>query len=405
MKILIVHNYYQNSGGEDVVFQAEAELLRQHGHSIVTYIRNNDEISHYGLFKRASLSVNTVWSKNSRHAVGEIIANEHPDVAHFHNTFPLISPAAYYACKKAGVPVVQTLHNPRFLCPAGTLFRDGHLCEECLGKTVPWPSILHSCYRRSRTQTSVVAGMLWAHRYLGTWQNQVSVFICSTRFYSMKFTEGGLPAEKLMLKPHFVLADPGVRHTSGDYALFIGRLATEKGIETLLRAWEALKGPALKIRGEGPLMPEVESLKRRRGLEIDIVPRLGRSDLMNLIKGARFLVWPSVGYYETFGLVAIEAFSCGVPIIASGFGAMAEIVAHGRTGLHFAPGDAEALAAKVKWAWDHPQEMEEMGRRARSEYEAKYTAEQNYEMLMRIYGNAMADSRQRGNKALVSDAI
>ena len=389
MKILLAHNRYQIPGGEDEVFRSEAGLLRSAGQEVLEYVRDNDEIQEYGIWDKATLSLRTVWAWDSVRELTGILKREKPDVAHFHNTFPLISPAAYYACREASVPVVQTLHNPRLLCPAATLFREGHLCELCLGKSLPWPGVIHACYRRSRIQTSVVAGMYATHRWLGTWQNEVSIFICSTAFYRKKFTEGGLPAEKIALKPHFIAADAGVRQGSGTYALFIGRLAPEKGVGTLTNAWKSLKGRPIKIRGEGPLLPEVQNLRSQGGPEIDLVPRLERAELMNLIKGARFLVWPSLGYYETFGLVAVEAFACGVPVIASRIGVMEEIVQDGRTGLHFTPGDPEDLAAKVEWAWTHDQEMEEMGRNARAEYEAKYTAERNCEMLMGIYRQAL----------------
>ncbi len=383
MKILLVHNSYQQPGGEDEVFANERDLLRSAGHEVVEYVRDNDEIRDYGIWNKATLSLRTVWAWDSARELRELLKREKPDLAHFHNTFPLISPAAYFVCREFVVPAVQTLHNPRLLCPAATLFRDGHLCDECMGKSFSWPGIVHACYRNSRIQTGVVAGMLAIHRGLGTWEKGGFIFICSTEFYRKKFIEGGLSAEKIALKPHFIAPDPGIRQGGGEYALFIGRLAPEKGVRTLLEAWKSLRGRPIKIRGEGPLLADVRSLQGQSDLEI--IPRLERTELTSLIKGARFLVWPSEGYYETFGLAAVEAFACGVPVIASRVGAMEEIVADGRTGLHFTPGNADDLAAKVEWAFTHPKEMEAMGLEARAEYEAKYTAERNYQMLMEIY--------------------
>lgn len=391
MKTLFVHNHYQLSGGEDEVFLRESELLRSKGHEVLEYVRNNGEIREYGVWDRATLSLRTVWAWDTARELREILRKEKPRIAHFHNTFPLISPAAYYACQEGRIPVVQTLHNPRLLCPAATLFRDNRVCELCLGKSFPWPGVAYSCYRGSRIQTTVVAAMLATHHWLGTWRNRVSLFVCSTDFYRKKFIAGGLPADKIVLKPHFIAPDPGIHGGKGDYALFVGRLAIEKGVGTLVDAWKYLKNYPIKVRGDGPLLPRVRDLRSCDGLEIEIVPQLSRTELMNLFKGARFLIWPSLGYYETFGLVAIEAFACGVPVIASRLGAMAEIVEDGRTGLHFTAGDPEDLAAKVEWAWTHPQEMEAMGRNARAEYEAKYTPERNYEMLIGIYRRAIAN--------------
>jgi glycosyltransferase involved in cell wall biosynthesis len=389
LRILLIHNRYQQPGGEDSVFEAEKRLLLDAGHSVIEYTRHNDEIADYGLWQKATLAPRTVWAWDSYHGIKSLLERERPDVAHAHNTFPLISPAAYYACWEARVPVVQSLHNPRLLCPGATLCREGKTCQECLGAAFPWRAVLHGCYRDSRAQTCTVAAMLGVHRWLDTWSQKVARYLVFTDFYRREFISGGLPAEKILTKPHFVAPDPGLRREPGAYALFVGRLATEKGVHTLLGAWQRLTSVPLLVRGEGPLADEVRRFTGRYGSNLKLVPRLGRSSLVSVMKRARFLVWPSEGYYETFGLVAVEAFACGVPVIASRLGAMAEIVEDGKTGLHFTPGDPEDLAAKVEWAWAHPREMEEMGRAGRAEYESKYTAQRNYELLMDTYHSAI----------------
>jgi glycosyltransferase involved in cell wall biosynthesis len=226
--------------------------------------------------------------------------------------------------------------------------------------------------------------MLATHWQLKTWERLVDCYIVFTEFYRRKFVEAGLPAEKIVVKPHFV-EDHGVRRTVGSYALFVGRLAPEKGVDTLLEAWRELRHIPLMIRGEGPLSHKVQQLARESGGTVQLLPRLDGDELAGLTQGARFLVWPPEGHYETFGLAAVEAFSCGVPVLASRIGVLEEIVEDGRTGLHFAPSDPADLAAKVDWAWAHPEEMAAMGRAARAGYEAKYTAERNYQMLMEIY--------------------
>ena len=389
MKILMVHNSYQQHGGEDSVFHAERELLSAAGHDVIQYTRANGEIALNGFVSRAGLAAGTVWARDSYRQLRELTLREKPDVAHFHNTFPLISPAAYYACAEAGVPVLQSLHNARLLCPAATFYRDGHACTDCLGRMLPWPGVLHGCYRNSLVQTGVVAGMLSFHRLLKTWEKRVNTYIVFSEFYRRKFAEAGLPREKITVKPHFVAPDPQQTGDAQRYALFAGRLAAEKGVRTLLEAWKQLKFIPLKVRGDGPLETCVRELADDPHYCIEIVSRLEREELTALFHGARFLVWPSGGYYETFGLVAVEAFACGVPVIASKIGVMAEIVQDGVTGLHFEPGNAADLAAKVEWAWNHPEETARMGRAARAEYEAKYTPERNYKMLMGIYRRAM----------------
>lgn len=387
MKLLLAHNFYRQSGGEDEVFLRESELLRCAGHEVLKYTAHNSEIAEGGIFGKAKMAARTLWAQDGVARLRSLLRRERPDLAHFHNTFPLISPGAYYACQQEGIPVVQSLHNARLICPAATFYREGNACEDCLGRVVPWPGVVHACYRNSHLQTAVVAGMLAGHRILGTWREQVDAYIVFTEFFRQKFISAGLPSKKIFVKPHFLVTDPGMKQTTGDYALFLGRLAAEKGVPTLLKAWRSLGHVPLRIRGQGPMESDVEQLTRENP-SVSTLPYLSRKECFDLIKGARFLVWPSGGYYESFGLVAIEAFACGTPVIASRTGAMKEIVADNWSGLHFTPDDPNDLASKVWWAWCHPKEMEAMGRAARAEYRAKYTGERNYQLLMEIYCQA-----------------
>ncbi len=384
MKILLIHNFYQQHGGEDTAYWRELDLLRHKGHEVLTYERSNSERQDFGLLQKATLPINTIWASQSFREIKAILKREKPDLAHFHNTHFMVTPSAYYACREERVPVIQSLDNPRLICPAASFFRDGHTCEDCLHKTPPWPGVLHACYRGSRLQTAAVAAMLTTHRLLRTWQELVDYYLVATEIYKQKFVEGGLPVDRLVVKPHFVHPDPGTRlDTRGDYALFIGRLDPEKGVPTLLKAWQKITHIPLKIRGAGKLSAAVNNP------QIQLINRLSEAKLTELIKRARFLVWPSEGYYETFGFVAAEAFACGVPVIASNAGVMQEMVQDHLTGLHFLQGSADDLASKVEWAWDHPKEMTEMGKHARREYETKYTAEKTYPKLIEVYQAAI----------------
>jgi glycosyltransferase involved in cell wall biosynthesis len=388
MVMLFVHNYYQRPGGEDAGVRQERDLLAAAGHRIVEYSRYSGEIALDGISSRIKLGVGALWSKRTYSELRSLIARERPEVAFIHNTVPLISPSAYFACAEAGVPVVQTLHNYRFLCPAGTFLREGKICEECVTSTL-FRSVRHSCYQDSASASATLALMLASQRALGTWQEKVACYIARTEFARKKFIEGGLPAERIVVKPCFVNPDPGPRAGSGDTVLFLGRLSPEKGLRTLIAAWEHLDGSVpLRIAGDGPLRGELETeVERRRVAGVKVLGRVPDADLLAEVKRARFLVFPSE-WYEGLPLTIAEAFTCGVPVVASRIGSMIELVEDGRTGLHFAPGDPADLAAKVEWAWTHPKEMEEMGLAARREYETKYTAEQNYDALMRIYETA-----------------
>jgi len=389
MKILLVHNAYQQPGGEDIVFRHECNLLRRFGHNVTTYERSNYEVDSYTGFARLGLVKDVVWNSRSRRQFSQLLKDTRPDVVHVHNTFMMISPAMYAACQETEVPVVQTLHNYRLLCPAANLFRDGHPCEECMTHSLV-RGIAHACFRESFVATATVACMLKVHRVLGTWQNAVSAYVALSNFSKQRFIAGGLPQEKIIIKPNFVEPDPGPRTSDGEYALFIGRLSAEKGLHTLLAAWKHTPHVPLVIVGDGPLLSELQACAGRLELHnIVFRGRLPRHETEAALKNARFLVQPSE-CYENFPMTVVEAFACGSPVICSRLGALQEIVNDGQTGLHFNPGDSEDLAAKIDWAWQHREATLAMGQRARREFEAKYTAEQNYRQLVDLYRRVLA---------------
>jgi glycosyltransferase involved in cell wall biosynthesis len=385
MKILAVHNRYQRPGGEDQVFVDETALLEARDHRVVRYEVHNDQVERVN---RLTLAKDTVWNTSAHRELRALIRLERPDVVHFHNTLPLVSPAGYYAARAEGVPVIQTLHNYRLLCPVALFFRDGRVCEDCMGKAVPWPGVVHECYRGSRAASGVIATMLTVHRVLRTWTEMVDVYIALTEFARKKFIEGGLPAGKIVVKPNFVAPDPGRGQGGGGYALFVGRLAPEKGTGTMLAAWERLGTRIpLKIVGDGPLRDRVVEAAARRS-NVEWLGHRPVEEVHALMGKADMLVFPSE-WYETFGRVAVEAFATGTPVIGANIGAVAELVEHGRTGLEFRPGDPEDLVTQVEWALSHPAELRRMRDEVRAEFEAKYTAERNYRALMEIYEAAL----------------
>lgn len=395
MKIMIVHNRYQQPGGEDVVFEQERQLLESAGHEVVTYRRSNWEADSYYGIKRLALARRAIWAEDTRREFLALLRMHKPDLVHVHNTFIMISPSIYAACREVDIPVVQTLHNYRLFCPAATFFRNGHICEECVEHTL-WRSVRYGCYRDSRPATAAVALMLAVHRARQTWTRDITSYIALTEFARSKFVQGGLPADKIFIKPNFVHPDPGLRDgcDDGDYVLFVGRLSSEKRVDTLLKAWALLrKRIPLLIIGGGPQHRQLEEASQERGLYgINFLGSLPHDQTVAAIKRARVLIFASE-VYETFGLTMVEAFACGVPVICTRLGAMQEIVDHGRTGLHFTAGDAEDLAETTQWAWNNPARTRLMGKEARQEYENKYTAEKNYPILMRIYEQALRTPR------------
>lgn len=392
MVILFVHNYYRDRGGEDAGVRQERDLLAAHGHRVVEYNRDNAEIDSNGVPAKVKLGLGTIWSRRSYNEIRALAQRERPDVAYLHNVVPLISPSAYYACQQERIPVVQTLHNYRLFCPAGPLYREGKICEECVHHSVV-RSIRHHCYRDSALATASIAGMIAVHRWLKTWDRHVDGFIVRTEFARRWFVAAGIAAEKVTVKPCFVEADPGCPWTRREAALFVGRLSAEKGLDTLLRTWNRVgRKIPLRIIGDGSLREKIE----REVSELCGVEFLGWLEtpaVLEKMKQARFLVLPSE-WYEGLPLTLVQAFACGLPVLASRLGSMAEVVEHGKTGLHFNAGDEKDLAGVVEWAWTHPSEMEEMGRNARAEYEAKYTAQRNYDALMRISERVIRAKRQ-----------
>jgi len=381
MRILSIHNAYQIRGGEDESRACEEQMLRDHGHQVDIYEDTNDRISK---LSSAQLASRTIWSNEAYQAVKEHLTQYRVDVVHVQNFFPLISPAVHHAAQSAGVPVVQTLRNYRLLCPNGLFFRQGSICEDCLGKAIPYPSVLHGCYRESRSASALVAAMLMTHRALKTWDDSVDCFIAPSEFTRQKFIEGGLPEQKIVVKPNFVHPDPGIGLGDGGYILYVGRLSIEKGLDTLIEAWKQLKIKVpLKIVGIGPLSDFLIQETKK----LDTIEWLGRksmNEVHELMGHAMAVVFPSK-WYETFGRVAAEAFAKGTPVIASKIGAIAELVDHYHTGLCFQPGDAGDLAAQVQWLRENSDRLPQMRHMARTKFETKFTAEDNYKKLVEIY--------------------
>lgn len=388
MKILLLHNLYQQPGGEDAVVDQEKALLTAKGHDVQLLTVDNDTIT--GAWSQARTAVSSIYSFSSRAKVRKAIRQFAPELVHVHNFFPLLSPSVYDACEREGIPVVQTLHNYRLICPNALLYRNGRPCELCLARKVPWPGVLHACYRDSYFGSAALAAMISGHRLRGTWDRHVT-YITLSEFSRKKLIAGGLRDDRLFTKPNFVLADPGRGARAEGFALFVGRLSEEKGIGTLLSAWTQLGTQKLKVVGDGPLVTQVQAATSS---SIELLGRQSSDAVLKLMGEAAFLVFPSE-CYENFPRVLAEAFAKGLPILASRLGSAEELVADGRTGLLFNSGDASDLAAKAEWMFSHPEELNRMSLAARKEYEEKYTADRNYERLMQVYQAAMENADKR----------
>ena len=392
MRILLAHNYYRSiaPSGEDAVFLHERTLLESRG-EIVPYERHNDDIDESTLGRKIRLGLNAAWSRKTYEELCALIHKARPEIAHFYNTFPLITASAYAACQDKGVPVVQTVQNYRFVCPNGLLLRGGKPCEDCFGTNF-LPAIRHRCYRASLPATGAVVWSLLNNRWRGTYNNLVNRYIAPTQFGANKLIQGGLPMHRMEVKPNFLPVIPALGTGSGGYALFAGRLSPEKGLRNLLEAWKSVKGLPLKIAGEGPLREELQSYATMHNLPVEFLGCVSYSEVLELTRDAIFLVVPSE-WYEGFPMVVVQALACGTPVIASRLGSLDEIVEEGKTGLKFEAGNPRDLAIRVnELASDRPR-LARMRIQARSTFEEHYTAEKNYSELMEIYQNAICDFR------------
>lgn len=388
MRIVLVHNHYVHPGGEDEVFAAEADVLRSHGDQVVTYTLHNSRIASMG---KMDLARSTIWNRQVFSELTELIRQFGPDLVHFHNTFPLVSPAAYVATQRLGVPVVQTLHNFRLLCVNGLLLRNNQPCEDCLGRAVAWPGVLHRCYRQSRGASAGVAAMVAVHRWRGTWRSAVDTYIALSEFARIKFMAGGLPEDRVVVKPNFLPTDPGIGRHGGRFALYVGRLSPEKGVAALVQLWGTLRAPLpLRMIGTGPL----SSLSADSPPNVEWLGWQPREHVLAAMKDACFLVFPS-RWYEGFPMVLLEAMATGLPIIASRLGSVPEILREGSLGVLVTPGSPEHWTRTLHWATHHPDELAAIGQRGRHAYEAEYSSDVGYQRLIEVYRRTV--DRTRGH--------
>jgi len=379
MRVLLAHNFYKISGGEDIVVRDELANLKQNGIDARFFSVDNDHIN--GFLEKATSAVNVVYNLRSRRTFRKILDDVRPDVVHIHNFFPTLSPSIFDACRAARVPAVMTLHNFRLLSPGGLLYPD-HADHDLKGPC--WWTVPKKVYRNSAIGTLAVAAMIEFHKKAGTWFKKVDRFIALSTWAKAMFVAGGLPADRIVVKPNFVAppeaSDIGMRRG----ALFVGRLDEQKGIHVLLRAWEGTDYP-LTIIGDGPLANLVQESAQNG---IIYRGRQPRDVVQQEMRRAKFLVLPSLGS-EMLPVTVLEAFANRLPVICSDLPALSDLVKTGVTGLTFASGDAAALSRQAQWAASNDRLMGEMARRAASDYETRYTPEAHFARIMEIYADAI----------------
>jgi glycosyltransferase involved in cell wall biosynthesis len=385
--VVVVHEHYQQFGGEDVAVEADVALLKSHGHRVSLYERSNDEIHEMGPLGRVQLAVGTVWSAKSRRELANVLDEHRPDVVHVHNTFPLISPAVYRAATERGIPVVQSIHNYRLVCSTGALRRDGRACMDCVGKKVPLAGVRHACYRNSRAQSLVVAAMQATHQAIRTFDRHVDLFLPVSEHVRRRLVEvGAFRADRSTVRRNHLSPDPGIRPAGADrgYAIFAGRLAAEKGVDVLIRAAAEVPDLPVRVVGDGPERKSLERLAVEIGASnVTFLGRLPRPQVLEEVAGARCFVLTST-WEEPMGLVLIEAAALGVPIIGTNLGGTPEAV-NAETGELVPAGDPSSLARVLKDALGDPEKWWHRGQAARRHFETEFSAERAYATLLSAY--------------------
>jgi len=400
MKVLLAHNYYGSTApsGENQVFEAEGNLLRQRNHEVHEFLRHSDSIRAKGIRGAVQGALSTPWNPFSANKIRQSVENTRPDVVHVHNTFPLLSPSIFHSISHRAARVL-TLHNYRLFCPAAIPMRAGRVCTDCIDNHSVWPSLQHGCYRNSRLATIPLAANVALHRNLGTWAKQVDAFIALTEFQRERMIAAGLPANLVHVKPNFYPGEPVMLPWTErqDNVVFVGRLTAEKGVVALVKAWFlwGSLAPELRIVGDGGLRVELEQLAAASPqVRIRFVGQLSGTAAQQEIARARLLVLPSESF-ETFGLVILEAFASGTPAAVSNIGPLPFIVHPGENGVVFEPANPQSLLNAVRSVWEKNGELERLAKGARRSYEMLYNEDANYRMLMAIYEQAMEVSRRR----------
>lgn len=379
-KVLMVHNFYQIGGGEHTVFKNEVDLLRQHGHEVIEYTRNNNELKQNKL-KLVLLPFTTIWSWKTYNDIRRIIKDNHINIVHCHNTFPLISPSVYYAARSMKVPVIQTIHNFRLLCPNGSFFCDGEICEKC-NETGSFRSALqNNCYRNSKIQTLVLVAMLKFHRWIGTYQKISYIFL--TKFNREKFSKLiDVNSEQVFIKPNFVKeSNCFVNAVENKTFVYAGRLEVNKGILSLIEMWKTLPEDfVLHIFGSGTMEEHIKK-EIKENKNISFFGFKSQKEVFEDYRNAVAVIIPSE-CYETFGMGIPECFSMKLPVICTDIGNPGEMVKESKGGLVYPIGDISKFQVVVKKMIEMRQVYSE---NAYQYYLNNLTDEKNYKELVEIY--------------------
>lgn len=387
VKVLVAHNRYRSDvpSGENRVVDTEIAALAAAGILVVPYLRSSDEIATMSTSEKLRVPLMPLRSKAAVGDVQSLMDQHRPDVLHLHNPFPLISLAVVNAARDRGIPVVQTVHNHRHSCMRGSYFRDGHLCHECKGKALPWPAVLHGCYRDSHVQSVPMAVAFRAHRRE---QRMIDRYIALTQPIADSLVESGwVDPDRVVVRANGV-PDPGPVLPHGAGLLFVGRLAVEKGVPLLLDAWERAGRPfgRLTFVGDGPERSRVAQVASDPARGVRLIGPADAEGVRAALEACAALVVPSAAP-EGLPLVVLEAFAHGRPVLATNGGGLSAAVDSSVGWL--AQPTVQDLAGVLSGA--ARDDFESLGRAARARYELSYSTDVMVAAQLAIYRSVLED--------------
>jgi len=399
MKILMIHDYYINRGGEDVSFESEVKMLRDAGHEVITYTKHNKEIINAKGTKMIKVALNTIWNFKVYKEIKKIIKEAKPDIVHFQNTFPIISPSAYWACKSENVPAIQALRNYRLICPSGLLYNKGKITEKSVKQFFPYSALLGRYYRDSFLATLPIALMLFIHRIIGTYKNKVDAYIAVSEFVKRKHVEAGFDKDTIMVKRN-VASPQKSKNQLRKRVIFFGRLTKEKGILTLIKSWKSIKEFELTIIGEGPLYNSIKKITQSENLKnVSLIGFKKNEELDSELNKCSFVICPSE-WYEPAARTIIESFSRGIPVIASNIGGNSELIVNRHNGLLFEAGNFNNLAKKILLLTKNEKLIRRLGANAKIDYLKTHSPPENCKALMTIYEKVMQEKKPYVQKTI-----
>lgn len=389
MNILVVHNYYKIRAGEETVFNNEVKLLKDHGHNVFVYTRDNRELDQMNRAQKIMLPFETIFSWKTFSDVIHLIRQNNIDIVHVHNYLSLISPSVYYAAIKEKVPVVQTIHHYRLNCPATTFYRDGRICDKCVSNL--FNSLQHKCYRNSLSSTLGVAMMVELHKHVGTY-GKIN-YICLTEFNKKQLLRMNtekrtyIKDDQIYVKPNYsnFCHDVIPFENRKNQIVYAGRLYEPKGIKYLFEAWKYIDNYELLVFGDGPLKSWCENFITENNLSnIKMKGVIANEQLAEIVAESKAQIL-ATQWFEGFPMVLVESFACGTSVLGSDIGNVNDIIKEGVNGFHFKHNDPRDIANAVNSLHDIVSSTKNCS-------DELYSPEGNYRMLMDIYKKCLEKS-------------